>query len=220
MSKKISIIFVESYGLFRQALESLLSKEPDFDFIGGAANENELLNLMNRKVPDIALIDLHNNVMSEQEMLTKISRQYSTVGVIILSDYITTMSINDLTAIGARGFIHMNAEYSCVLDAIKIVNSGGYYIDKNIPTSSECLQFKGESTIDINMHLSEKEIRILWYVCAGKLTKQIASDLEVTERTIERYKTSLYRKTKTKSLADLIMFAVKHNFTERSKEKV
>src|SRR5690606_42023529 len=113
----------------------------------------------------------------------------------------------------ARGFLPKNSHFETLVNAIHDVNNVGYFFSKNISGTivKELLMSRTITPSFNQFKLTDKESDALMLICQDKLTKEIACTMKVSERTIERYKTCLYEKTKAKTSAGLVLYALKNN---------
>lgn len=214
MENKIKIAIADDHTLVTQSLARCLEMDKNFVVVGTAENGKILINILKKTKPDIVILDLQMPVMNGWETLDYIIENNISCKVIIMSMNLESSSIKDLTFKGVRGFLPKNTDFETLINAIHEVNNHGYFFDKKINTSivKELLSIKAINPTFVKTYLTDKEKETLIEICADKLIKEIAFDMKVTERTIERYKTSLYEKTRAKTSAGLFLYALKHNY--------
>jgi DNA-binding NarL/FixJ family response regulator len=214
MSGKIKIAIADDHTLVSQSLTRCLETNKKFTVVGIAGNGKELIEIIKKMKPDVIILDLQMPVMNGWETLDYLQAQDLECKIIVMSMLLESSSIKDLTSKGVRGFLPKNTDYETFINAINEVNSLGYFFDKKINLSivKELLSVNAINPVFRKVYLTEKEKETLLQICADKLTKEIALDMHVTDRTIERYKTSLYEKTHAKTSAGLLLFALKHNY--------
>jgi DNA-binding NarL/FixJ family response regulator len=214
MGDKIKIVIVDDHNLVRQSLALALSYDPSFIIAGQAANGVEALRIIQEEVPDLILLDLEMPEMNGWQVLQRLKQEKLTCKPIIVSMYFDTLVIKDLVAKGARGFLPKNSDFETLLNAIHEVHEFGYYFSKKVSQHlvKELLSEDAITPVFDDIQLIDREKDILIQLCQDKLTKEIAHELKVSERTVERYKTSLYEKTKAKTSAGLVLFALQNNY--------
>ena len=214
MSDKIKIAIADDHTLVSQSLARCLETDKEFLVVGIAENGKELIEIIKKTKPDVIILDLHMPVMNGWETLEYIQEKNILCKIIVMSMNLESSSIKDLTAKGVRGFLPKNTDFETFINAIHEVNNLGYFFDKkiNLNIVKELLSINAINPTFKKINLTGQEKETLLQICADKLTKEIASDMKVTERTIERYKTNLYTKTQAKTSAGLFLFALKHNY--------
>jgi len=122
--------------------------------------------------------------------------------------------LKDLITKGVRGFLPKNSDFETLINAIYEVNDLGYFFSRKISKSivRELLIANEISPKYGKVTLTEKEKETLRLICLDKVPKEIAEEMKVSERTIDRYRSCLYEKTGTKTSAGLVLFALKNNF--------
>ncbi|WP_317897094.1 response regulator transcription factor [Aurantibacillus circumpalustris] len=214
MANKIKIAIADDHTLVSQSLARCIETDKKLQVVGIAENGKVLIEIIKKTKPDLIILDLQMPVMNGWQTLEWIAKNKVQCKIIVMSMLLENSSIKDLTAKGVRGFLPKNTDFETFMNAIHEVSSLGYFFDKKINHSilKELLALKAINPTFNNLVLTDKEKETLILICADKLTKEIASEMQVTERTIERYKSSLYEKTHAKTSAGLILFALKHNY--------
>ncbi len=218
MTEKVSIIIADDHNLVRQSISVALETQKGFKVVGQAENGKVLLELVRIHKPDVVILDLEMPVMNGWEALDEIREHFPSCKVVILSMHFEGLLIRDLVVRGARGFLPKSSDFETLINAIYEVNHLGYFFSKKISSSivQELLMSKVIDPSFRQFNLNEGEIDTLLMICDDKTTKEIAMKLEVSDRTVERHKTSLYRKTNAKTTAGLVLFALKNNLISRN----
>ncbi|MCU0359743.1 MAG: response regulator transcription factor [Bacteroidia bacterium] len=214
MPEKIKIAIADDHTLVCQTYAKAIETDKRFKVVGMAENGKLLLEIIEKQKPDVILLDLHMPIMDGWATLDYIQENKLECKVIVVSMHLESTSIKDLTSKGVRGFLPKNTDFPTLINAIHEVNNLGYFFDKkiNVGLVKELIAAKTIQPTFKAIHLTEKELQTLILICKDKLTKEIAADLQVTDRTIERYKTHLYEKTRAKTSAGLLLFALKNNY--------
>ena len=213
MAEKIKILIADDHTLVRQSIAMALEYDRAFTIIGQAENGKVLLDLVKKNVPDVILLDLDMPVMNGWETLDQLAKHYPKCKVVIVSMHFEGLLIKDLVKRGACGFLPKNSDFETLINAIHDVNEVGYFFSKKISTAivKELVMSNSIQPTFSSVKLNDKELEILLMICNDKLMKEIADELSLSERSVERYKAELYKKTKSKTYAGLVLFAVKNN---------
>jgi DNA-binding NarL/FixJ family response regulator len=208
----IKVMLVDDHTLFRNGLKTLLSGMDGVSVIAEAANGEEFLHQLESAVPDIVLLDIAMPVMDGVEAASRALKLYPDLKIITLSMYGDEAYYNKMVEAGVRGFILKDSEIREVETAIKTVFDGRTYF------SQELLQallagLRTEPGIE-KYDLSEREIEVIQQVCEGKSNLEIADDMCISKRTVEKHRANIMEKTHCKNTASLVIFAVKNNLYE------
>jgi len=212
MSQKIKVAVAEDHELVRKGYISLLSEDPTITITGEASNGKELLELLKRSEPDVVLLDLEMPVMNGQETLEIINKRFPNTRTIIISMHFEEMLISEYIIRGARGYLPKNCNIETLVDAIYTVQSDGYYFNKRISMAivSRLLREKSINPVLDELALTERETEILKQICEDRTNKQIADSLRITVRTVDFHRGNIYKKTKSSTVAGLVMYAVRN----------
>jgi two-component system, NarL family, response regulator DegU len=214
-NQKINIVITDDHKLFRKGIIALLE---DFDFIGEieeASNGAELLELLEntKLLPDIILLDLRMPVMDGVEAQQKIKKLYPGIRVIILTMEDDEQYILYLISEGVNGYLLKNADPDEMEKAILKVAEIGFYFSESISTLVLHNLKKMEKTETIfNPDFTEREIQVLELICKEYSNNEIAETFNISIRTAEGYRQKLIDKSGAKSIAGLVILALKYKW--------
>lgn len=205
---KISIAIVDDHHIFREGIASLLSKITDLDIAILAQNGKDLIAQFNeaQELPDVCLLDISMPVMNGYETLDYLNQNYPDVKVLAFSMYTDEFPVISMMAKGACGFVPKTVSPDELVDVIKYVQQHGYYYHglaaEYLPRG---LTHIPQKVIDI----SEKEMKFLQLCCTTMLYTEIAAEMNVSSRTTENYRNSLFKKLNTNNRIGLAIFAIR-----------
>jgi len=208
-NSKIKIMVADDQGLILHSLVSLLNTVVDFNVIGTAHNGLILLHLLEEKKPDVILVDINMPKMSGIEVTKIIDGKMPWIKIIALSMYSHPQYIKAMLRHGAKGFLSKNCSAQELFDAIYHVYEGKTYLDKHC---SEIIlhnytQIDSGTKSDVHL-LTAREIEIIRALANGMVTREISEKLFISEKTVERHKTNIFKKLDIKNTAQLIKVAV------------
>lgn len=214
----VRVAIADDHTIFRTGVKTALSSRKDIQMVAEAENGMQLLNLLKHIQPDVVLLDIMMPVMDGFATLPEIKRLYPNVKVIMLSMNNDHSIISRMMEVGANSYLTKEAGAEGIYEAIRGVMENEFFFNdltnkallsglRNKPASTPAVQ---------DVHLSEKEITILKLMCEEKSTKEIADIVDLSPRTIEAIRDKLKTKTGTKSMAGLVMYAVKAGIVEQS----
>lgn len=208
----IKVAIADDHALFRAGVKTSLSSRKDIQMVAEAENGMQLLNLLKHIQPDVILLDIQMPIMDGLVALPEIKKLYPNIKVIMLSMHNDHSVISKMMEIGANSYLTKESGSELIYEAIRGVYANDFYF--NELTNKALLnglrtKRTNESTTVQDVQLSEKEIIILKLMCDEKSTKEIADHVDLSPRTVEAIRDKLKTKTGTKSMAGLVMYAVK-----------
>ena len=212
---RIRVILADDHTLFRNGLKLLLSNNVDMQVVGEASDGNELLSLLTKLPCDVVLMDIEMPGINGFDATRIIAEQYPEVKVISLSMYGEEDYYYRMIEAGARGFLLKSSEINEVSEAIRRVMRGGTYFSSDILYNVlKNIHTVVSKTDTQALHLSQREKEVLELICRGKSNQEIADQLFISKRTVEKHRANLLAKTNTKNTAQLVMFAVENKLIE------
>jgi DNA-binding NarL/FixJ family response regulator len=216
-NQTIKVIIADDHTLFRQGVKTALSVKKDIDLIGEADNGMQLLNLLKHMEPDVILLDIQMPIMDGITTLPEIRKLYPQIKVIILSMHNDHSMISKLMEIGANSYLTKNSDSENIYNAIKTCYEQEFYFNEltNKALLSGLRTRRTEASAPQEANLTEKETTILKMMCEEKTTKEIADLVDISPRTVEAIRDKLKTKTGARSMAGLVMYAVKNGIIEQ-----
>lgn len=215
-TQPIKVAIADDHALFRAGVKTALSVKKDVELIAEADNGMQLLNLLKHIEPDVILLDIQMPIMDGIATLPEIRKIYPNVKVIILSMHNDHSMISKLMEIGANSYLTKNSDSETIYQAIKTCFEQEFFF--NELTNKALLTGLRTKRVDHfapeDVQLSDKELKILKLMCEEKTTKEIADIVEISPRTVEAIRDKLKTKTGAKSMAGLVMYAVKNGILE------
>jgi len=212
---KIKLVIADDHNLFRKGMAAMLNQIKDFELIGEAANGKELLDLLAKVKPDIALLDLQMPVMDGVEATEQIQVLFPHLKVIIVSMHDEDRFIIHLLEKGVNGYLLKDAEPGEVENAIRRVMTDGYYysdfVSKALHRKVITRAAPPVPLFNSKIHISPREVEVLQQLCEGLSTIEISEKLFVSPRTVEGHRLRLLEKTGTKNTAGLVAYAFKND---------
>lgn len=217
VNKAIKVVIADDHALFRAGVKTALSIKKDVELIAEADNGMQLLNLLKHLEPDVILLDIQMPIMDGIATLPEIRKLYPQVKVIILSMHNDHSMISKLMEIGANSYLTKNSDSETIYNAIKTCYEQEFFFNEltNKALLTGLRTRRPEHGIQQEVNLSDKELTILKLMCEEKTTKEIADMVEISPRTVEAIRDKLKTKTGAKSMAGLVMYAVKNGIIEQ-----
>lgn len=205
----IQIVIADDHQLFRNGLKILLGAFEEFSVVGEAVNGEELLKIVKNSPCDIILMDIDMPVMDGIEATRKCVQIKPDIKIIALSMYGEEDYYYRMVDAGAKGFLLKDSDINEVRDAIISVIGGGSYFSQQL--LHNVIQRIKTRESEIKMaNLSAREQEILLKICEGLSNQEIADNLFISKRTVDKHRANLLSKTGSKNTASLILYAIKN----------
>lgn len=211
MNRPIKVAIADDHALFRAGVRTCLMGKKDVELIAEADNGMQLLNLLKHIDPDVILLDIQMPIMDGIQTLPEIRKLYPHIKVIILSMHNDHSMISKLMEIGANSYLTKNSDSETIYQAIRTCYEQEFFFNEltNKALLSGLRTKRTEPGTPQEINLSDKEVTILKLMCEEKTTKEIADIVEISPRTVEAIRDKLKTKTGAKSMAGLVMYALK-----------
>lgn len=215
----VKVIICDDHALFRSGVRVAMSHKKDVDIIAEAENGKQLLNMLQFQHPDVILLDITMPIMNGIDTLPELKRLYPNLKVIMLTMHNDHSMIAKLMEIGANSYLTKDSDSETIYEAIRTCYESEYYF--NSLTNMALIdglknKRNSDSTLNIDAQLNDKEVTILKLMCEEKSTKEIADIVDLSPRTVEAIRDKLRAKTGAKSMAGLVLFAVKNGIVAES----
>lgn len=208
---KTRLIIVDDHKIIRESLAFLISTIDNMEIAGEASNGKELLSLLERTTADIILMDISMPDMNGIEATLLVNNKKPWIKIIGLSIHTQAVIIKKMLAAGAFGFVTKNSSSDELFTAIeKVRNNQKYLCPEALNALTNDLSGQDDESIR-TPQLTLTELEVIRLVADGHCNHDIASMLFVSEKTIERHKTNLFRKLGLPNSAALINYAIKNN---------
>lgn len=219
LGRPIKVAIADDHALFRAGVKTALSVKKDVELIAEADNGMQLLNLLKHIEPDVILLDIQMPIMDGIQTLPEIRKIRPEAKVIILSMHNDHSMISKLMEIGANSYLTKNSDSETIYEAIKTCYENEFFFNEltNKALLAGLRTKRTDSYGAPEADLSEKELRVLRLMCEEKTTKEIADIVEISPRTVEAIRDKLKTKTGAKSMAGLVMYAVKNGIMDEAK---
>jgi DNA-binding NarL/FixJ family response regulator len=217
MNEKIRIAYIEDHRIVKEGVSYLLSQYPNLEVITAEPEQGRIEEFVAKTKPDVLILDLQlytgrdGQHLNGFEICSIVSTSFPHVKLIAHTMYDSVESVNKFFHHGGMGFVSKKAGHHDLVDAIKTVSEDKRYLcHETMKKAKNVAGFinKDEELLKgVNELFTKAEKSVLEKIAKGFSTKQIAQQLEVSEKTVETHRKHLFDKAAVKNVAELIAFA-------------
>ncbi len=219
-TKPITVLFAEDHAVVRQGLCALLSVDGLYRVVGEAKTGREAVALAATLKPDVILMDIAMPVLNGLEATRQIMAANPAAKVIVLSAHSDDAYIERMTAAGVAGFLEKQSSAEVLTKAIREVAAGRTYFSASVAKRMRDGRGQArdrEGLVKTNStHLTNRESEVLQLVAEGSANKQVAAELGISIKTVEKHRQHLMDKLNIHDTAGLTRYAIAAGVIESS----
>lgn len=212
MAQEVTIIIADDHPLIRKGLKDVIEDQSEFNIVGEAADGEQALKLIEELNPTIAIIDIHMPKINGLEVVKSIKKKKLDVGLIILTMYDKENIFNHAMDLGIKGYVMKDSALTEIVDAIRTVAMGKYYISSSISGFLvKKNQFGTTSNNETGISkLTTAEIKILRMIAANMTSNEIADELFLSIHTVNTHRSNICQKLNIHGPNALLHFILDH----------
>lgn len=209
--EKIKVMIADDHSLIREGLRQLLEFDGSIEIIAEASNGIECLEKLNNFEPDVLLLDINMPEKNGIDVLKEMKEKGSSVKVLILTVHNELEYLMNAVDIGVDGYILKDSDFVELKRAINAVLDGDNYIQPSlIPALNNQLVNRDVEKDKIAL-LTSRELEVLAQVANGMFNKEIATNLNISERTVKNHISNIFKKIDVSDRTQAAVFAIKNN---------
>ncbi|MBO4542715.1 MAG: response regulator transcription factor [Bacteroidales bacterium] len=212
------VVIIDQYEIFRLGLKRVLSKQSmHATIVGEAAGYQNIDTLLSATRPDILLISLDKINLADKEIVTYLKQTYPDLKLIVLTDCQDEKIIFNFAKNNRiEGLLSKTATPQDVAFAIQSIRYGTNFYSQTIKD----ILYNGyildaSSRENEKIQLTNREVEIVLLCSKGLLAKEIASNMQISKRTVETHKRNIFKKLGVSNMREMILYAVKNGIIER-----
>lgn len=213
---EIRILLADDHAVLRQGIAQVLESQPDMSVVAQAGDGKEAVKLALAEKPDVALVDINMPEMDGLEATRKINAENPDIRIIILTMYKRDDYIFEAIKGGASGYLLKEVEMDELLSAVRSVAAGEAALDPSI-AAKVLSEFRGEKPPkkdSVPSDLAERDVEILQYVAKGMTNQEIASRLNITEKTVRNRLWNVYKQLHLKNRTEAALYAMREGLVD------
>lgn len=210
----IKVAIVDDHVMIREGLKQLLELDGEIQVVGQAGDGAQCLELLDKKQLDVVLLDINMPVMNGLEVLKIMRERRNQTKVIVLTIHNEVEYLVKAVDIGINGYMLKDSGYEELKKAIYSVYNSDIYIQPALsPLLNSKLLDRDEDRTKIN-DLTKRELEVLKLLSKGLFNKEIASKLNISERTVKNHVSNIFKKIYVADRTQAAVFAIKNNLVE------
>jgi two-component system nitrate/nitrite response regulator NarL len=203
MDSALKVLLADDHPLILQGLRRALEACEDIDVVGEARSGDEVLPLVERRLPDVVLLDMRMPGLASAECIRRIKESWPQVKTVVLSASEDRATIDSAVQSGASAYVLKSVLALDIPALIREVAAG----QTRFHTPADAA---GQEDAEPIPELTDRETTILAAVAGGKTTKAISAELWVTEHTVKFHLTNIYRKLGVSNRSGAVRYAFEH----------
>lgn len=209
--KKVRLLIADDHELVREGLRKVLAARREWEVCAEAVNGREAVDKARQFKPDLAILDFSMPELNGLEAARQIRRELPRTEVLILTMHESDSLVRDVLAAGARGFILKSDAGRVLVQAIEtLLNGKPFFTSKVSELVLQGYLNPAEPGADEGARLTPREREIVQLIAEGKMSKEIAGLLSISEKTVETHRSNLMRKLDAHSVSDVVRYAIRN----------
>lgn len=204
--KQITILLVDDHKLIRDSWSFILNSDQRFRVIGETSNGEEAIEMVKSLSPDIILMDVNMTPVNGFDATRQITKITPSSKIIAVSMHTMPAYAKRMMQLGAMGYVTKNSSKDEMIKAIIEVSEGKKYICDEVKTILAQKELDDDGSPSDMNNLSRREIDIIKLIKEGLSSKEIASHLDISLKTVEVHRYNILKKLKLKNTAALVNF--------------
>jgi len=218
--KQITVLLADDHAIVRQGLRLLVEADSNIEIVAEAKTGREAVRLTDKLRPEIVVMDVAMPLLNGVEATRQILKSFPTTKVLILSAHSDLEYVEQVLKAGARGYLVKQSSGDVLTKAIHELHRGKTYFASSIAKRlQECFQ-KSEDGVGLQLkndyQLTSRETELLQLIAEGHANKQVASELGISIKTVEKHRQHLMKKLNIHDIAGLTRFAIAEGIIESS----
>ncbi|MCL7746747.1 response regulator transcription factor [Halalkalibacter sp. MEB205] len=227
IKEKIKIVIIDDHQLFREGVKRILAMEPEFDIVADGQDGSQAIELVKIHRPDVILMDINMPQMNGVEATKELIQTFPNAKVLILSIHDDESYVTHVLKTGASGYLLKEMDASALIEAVKVVASGGAYIHPKV-THNLINEYRRLATED-DLHeesigfreveyrkplhiLTRRECEVLQLMTDGQSNRAIGETLFISEKTVKNHVSNILQKMSVNDRTQAVVEAIKKGY--------
>lgn len=205
------ILIVDDHPIVRDGYAQLIGNQSDLEVCGSAASEQEALVEVRKRSPQLAIVDITLKDSNGIELIKDLRFRHPHLKILVISAHDENLYAERALEAGALGYINKQEATGKLIDAVRRVLSGDVYVSEAISARLLKRRVGLQNRRDVSAidQLTDRELQVYQMIGNGQTSKQIAGTLNLSTKTIERYKENIKKKLSIKNATELVQKAAR-----------
>ena len=204
------MLLADDHIVVRQGLKRLIEEQPDILVVGEAGDGAETIQQVQHLKPDVVVMDISMPGMNGLVATKKLKELRPDIVVVTLTRHADDAYLQELLRAGASGYVLKQSAPNELIQAIRATAAGGHYLDSTLTArvTAGFIGREGRGLTKPGAAPSERESEVLRLIASGYSNKEIASQLELSVKTVEAHKANAMRKLGLSGRIDIVNYAI------------
>jgi DNA-binding NarL/FixJ family response regulator len=217
VNEPIKVAIADDHKIFRDGIKMALSGKDYLRIIWEAEDGKDLVHKMKIKLPDVLLMDIRMPEMDGVNAISLLRKEYEQVKIIVLTMYDDQEMISKMMEMGANAYLTKTTDPEEIYNAILTCMNDDFYFNDLV---NKAVMMKLQSKKSVRQYypnpikMSEKELKILKLISEDKTTEEISKEVFLSPRTIETIRQTMKTKVGAKTIAGLVMYAMRNKLID------
>jgi DNA-binding NarL/FixJ family response regulator len=216
--KRITVLLADDHMMMREGLRMVLELEKDIQIVGEAEDGRQAVAMVKELQPAVVLMDIAMPLLNGVEATRQILKYFPGTKVLILSAHGQTAFVNQVIELGAAGFLLKQTSSAVVAQAIREVLKGKTFFSPSVVKSLSTGDARSLTRDGLprkkDNQLSSREVEVLQLIAEGQANKQVAAELGLSFKTVDKYRQHLMSKLNIHDVASLTRYAIEAGIIE------
>ncbi len=211
----IKLVIADDHSMIREGLKQLLELEGQFKVIAEASDGVECLEILSKEAPDVLLLDINMPNKNGLDVLKELNQLGNRkVKVLVLTVHNEVEYLITAVELGVDGYVLKDSESSELKKAIMTILNGETYIQPDLIPMLNAKMISMENDYDKIDSLTKRELEVLKNLAIGMYNKEIATNLEISERTVKNHVSNIFKKIGVSDRTQAAVFAIRNNLID------
>jgi len=211
----IKVLLADDHEIVREGLRSLIEKESDMEVVGEAADGRGAVELAQKLLPDVVVMDVTMPRLNGIEATERIIGECGTIKVLALSIHSNRRFVTDMLKAGVSGYMLKECAFDELVHAIHAVAEGQMYLSPKVTSVviKDYIENGPGTESPASSGLTERECKVLRLLADGRSTKEIAANMGVSSKTIDAVRRQMMNKLGIHTIAQLTKYAIREGLS-------
>lgn len=206
--ERITLAIVDDHMVVHDGVRAMAAESSDIELVWAADSSEQLEELVKDQTPDILLLDLRLGLEDGFAVCRKLRGNYPGIRILMFTAFGNVELLQASIRAGASGYVLKDVSTRNLPDILRHVSREGSYFDSRLASRIVLKSLGGEREARSDRPLTEREIQIVRLIAAGKVNREIASELHLSPHTVKFHISKLMRDLGVSRRAELVRVAL------------